>query len=86
MSLKSASKKESYWKVCFFDAIDKEEFLVYYQPKVNLMDYSISGAEALCRWKHNGELVPPFRFIPILEQSHNICVLDFYMLEHVCRL
>lgn len=83
--LKKRVEERKLLESLFFDAIDKEEFLVYYQPKVNLMDYSISGAEALCRWKHNGELVPPFRFIPILEQSHNICVLDFYMLEHVCR-
>ncbi|MCM1165048.1 MAG: EAL domain-containing protein [Lachnospiraceae bacterium] len=69
----------------FYDAIDKEEFLIYYQPKVNLQTYTISGAEALCRWQHDGQLIPPIRFIPILEQSHNICILDFYMLEHVCR-
>ena len=83
--LKKRSEAKKLLESLFYDAIDKEEFLVYYQPKVNLIDYTISGAEALCRWKHNGELVPPFRFIPILEQSHNICVLDFYMLEHVCR-
>lgn len=82
--LKKRSEARKLLESLFYDAIDKEEFLVYYQPKVNLIDYTISGAEALCRWKHNGELVPPFRFIPILEQSHNICVLDFYMLEHVC--
>ncbi|MCM1579305.1 MAG: GGDEF domain-containing phosphodiesterase [Ruminococcus sp.] len=69
----------------FPEAIGKEEFLVYYQPKVNLKDYRISGAEALCRWRHEGELIQPVRFIPILEQSHNICILDFYVLEHVCR-
>lgn len=69
----------------FYDAIDNEEFLVYYQPKVNLTNYTLSGAEALCRWKHNGELIQPFRFIPILEQSHNICILDFYVLDHVCK-
>lgn len=82
--LKKRSEARKLLESLFYEAVDKEEFLVYYQPKVNLMDYTISGAEALCRWKHNGELVPPFRFIPILEQSHNICVLDFYMLEHVC--
>lgn len=69
----------------FYDAIDNEEFLVYYQPKINLTNYTLSGAEALCRWKHNEELIQPFRFIPILEQSHNICILDFYVLEHVCK-
>ncbi|MDE6592124.1 MAG: GGDEF domain-containing phosphodiesterase [Oscillospiraceae bacterium] len=83
--LKKRSEAKKMLESLFYEAIDKEEFLVYYQPKVNLIDYTISGAEALCRWQHNDELVPPFRFIPILEQSHNICVLDFYMLEHVCK-
>ena len=69
----------------FPKAIEREEFLVYYQPKVLLKDYRLAGAEALCRWKHNGELVPPNQFIPILEESNAICTLDFYMLEHVCR-
>lgn len=68
----------------FPSALKNEEFLVYYQPKINLKNYTLSGAEALCRWKHNGELIPPYRFIPILEQSSNICLLDFYMLERVC--
>lgn len=69
----------------FPEALKNEEFLVYYQPKVYLKNYELIGAEALCRWQHNGELVPPGSFIPILEQSKAICSLDFYMLDHVCR-
>ncbi len=68
----------------FLRAITNEEFLVYYQPKVGLKDYSVVGAEALCRWNNKGTIMPPIRFIPILEQSYAICDLDFYMLEHVC--
>lgn len=69
----------------FRKSLQQEEFMVYYQPKVLLKDYSLVGAEALCRWKHDGRLIPPNDFIPILEQSNNICDLDFYVLEHVCR-
>lgn len=69
----------------FPEAIKNEEFRVYYQPKVSLKDYSLVGAEALCRWAHNGEIMSPNLFIPVLEQSKDICTLDFYMLEHVCR-
>ena len=69
----------------FPDAIKKEEFLVYYQPKVNLKNYRIVGAEALCRWYHKEELLPPNQFIPVFEQNKAICTLDFYMLEHVCQ-
>lgn len=68
----------------FPEAIRKQEFLVYYQPKYNINTNKIIGAEALCRWFHDGNLIPPGRFIPILEQSKAICALDFYMLEHVC--
>lgn len=69
----------------FPEALKNEEFLVYYQPKVYLKNYELIGAEALCRWQHNGEIIPPGKFIPVLEQSKAICSLDFYMLDHVCR-
>lgn len=72
------------YEIELHDALANEEFLVYYQPKAHLTDYRLTGAEALCRWKHEDELIPPFKFIPVFEQSNAICKLDFYMLEHVC--
>ena len=69
----------------FPEALEKEEFLVYYQPKVYLKDYRLAGAEALCRWYHGDELISPGSFIPVLEQNKAICALDFYMLDHVCQ-
>jgi len=65
--------------------LKKEEFLVYYQPKVDVNTGEIVGAEALCRWFRDGSIVPPMNFIPVLEQNMDICDLDFYMLDHVCR-
>ncbi len=79
--LEHAKKIES----VFPTALKHGEFVVYYQPKVHLTDYRLTGAEALCRWVRNGMIVPPDEFIPILEQSDAICKLDFYMLESVCR-
>lgn len=67
------------------EAIHKQEFQVYYQPKIMLKDYRLVGAEALCRWFKDGKVVAPGEFVPILEQSNLICLLDFYMLEHVCQ-
>ena len=67
------------------DALEKEEFHVYYQPKIQLKNYHLVGAEALCRWFQNGKVIAPGEFIPVLEKSKLICMLDFYMLEHVCR-
>ncbi len=68
----------------FEEAVKNEEFKVFYQPKVNLKTYEPEGAEALCRWIHNDEVIAPDDFIPILEQSSRIETLDFYMLDHVC--
>ena len=65
--------------------LEKEEFLVYYQPKVDIVTRKLVGAEALCRWMKKGKIVPPMEFIPILEINNDICELDFYMLDHVCR-
>jgi len=50
-------------------ALDKEEFVLHYQPKVNLASGKLTGAEALIRWNDpRMGLVPPGRFIPILEE------------------
>ena len=69
----------------FPKALEDGEFLVYYQPKVAIDSGHIAGAEALCRWMHDGQLVPPGEFIPVLEQGLDICKLDFYMLDTVCK-
>ena len=45
----------------------------------------MTGAEALCRWQHDGQVVSPGDFIPVLEKSMEICDLDFYILDHVCK-
>jgi diguanylate cyclase (GGDEF)-like protein len=51
-------------------AIDKEEFVLYYQPKVNLMSGKVTSAEALIRWNDPVTgLVPPGMFIPVLEET-----------------
>ena len=66
-------------------AIDEEEFVVYYQPKVNLRTRTLCGCEALVRWIRNGELVPPGSFIPVLENDGKVQELDFYVFDKVCR-
>ncbi len=83
--LMQSVENEKWVESVFEEALRNEEFMVYYQPKVMLKNYRLNGAEALCRWQHDGEMILPYRFIPVLEQSHMICELDFYVLEHVCR-
>lgn len=55
-------------------ALEREEFVVHYQPKMNMVTGEICGAEALIRWDdpHTG-LVQPNRFIPMLEETGLIC-------------
>ena len=68
----------------FPEALRNEEFRVYYQPKVDIRTGEIIGAEALCRWFHDDKMISPGEFIPVLEETSDICKLDFYMLDHVC--
>lgn len=70
----------------FPDALKNDEFMVYYQPKVNLRGYTLAGAEALCRWMHGGKMIFPDQFIPVLEND-GIAIkrLDFHMLDAVCK-
>ncbi|MBQ7067345.1 MAG: GGDEF domain-containing protein [Lachnospiraceae bacterium] len=66
-------------------ALKREQFEVYYQPKVNINDQAICGCEALVRWYRNGKMIMPLEFIPVLEREGTICSLDFYVLEKVCK-
>ncbi|MCR4644013.1 MAG: EAL domain-containing protein [Oscillospiraceae bacterium] len=68
----------------FPEALQSGEFHVFYQPKVNTETNEICGAEALCRWFHDGKIIPPMDFIPVLEETSEICKLDFHMLDQVC--
>ncbi|MCR4924244.1 MAG: EAL domain-containing protein [Lachnospiraceae bacterium] len=69
----------------FADALKNGEFRPYYQPKVNTNTNTLAGAEALVRWIREGKLISPGEFIPVLEMDDNICILDFYVFEQVCK-
>jgi EAL domain-containing protein (putative c-di-GMP-specific phosphodiesterase class I) len=66
-------------------ALQRNEFVVHYQPNFRLNDLSISGAEALIRW--NGPTVgalPPGDFIPIAETSGQIVEIGKWVLDKAC--
>ena len=65
--------------------IKNGEFEPFYQPKVNLKTGKICGAEALSRWNHDGKILPPGSYIPIMEANDTICLLDLYILKAVCE-
>lgn len=67
-------------------ALAKKEFILNYQPIVELSTNRIAGCESLVRWKHpSGKLYPPSRFIPQIEDSGLIIELGYWIAEEVCR-
>jgi diguanylate cyclase (GGDEF)-like protein/PAS domain S-box-containing protein len=67
-------------------ALDRREFVLYYQPKMDLETEAITGAEALIRWRQPGQgIVLPEKFIPIAEQCGYIIPIGRWVLREACR-
>lgn len=67
-------------------ALDNREFEVFLQPKVELADNKVTGAEALIRYHHKElGLLSPSQFIDILEKNNLIRYIDLFVFEEVCR-
>jgi diguanylate cyclase (GGDEF)-like protein/PAS domain S-box-containing protein len=67
-------------------AIERDEFLLHYQPKVNLVTGEISGVEALIRWQQPDRgLVPPAQFVPVAEDCGLILPIGRWALHEACR-
>ena len=70
----------------FYGAMQQGELEVYLQPKFNLEERKIYGAEALARWRtKTGEMIMPGRFVPPLENIGYVVDLDFYIYEQLLR-
>lgn len=64
-------------------ALALDEFFLVYQPQIDLRSGHVVGAEALLRWRHDGEIVSPFTFIPHLESSRRITEVTRWILDTV---
>jgi diguanylate cyclase (GGDEF)-like protein len=67
------------------NALKKEEFVLYYQPKINLKTGKIDGCEALIRWHHpNGKIILPDKFIPLAEETNLIIPIGAWAIKTAC--
>lgn len=67
-------------------AMEQGDFQVYYQPQYDTLTKQLMSAEALCRWSHkSGTVVEPKEFIPKLEANKETCLVDWFVLEEVCK-
>lgn len=67
-------------------AVERQEFIVYYQPQVSIDTSEVVGVEALLRWDHPDHgIIEPGRFIPLLEETGLIIDVGEWVLREVCR-
>lgn len=64
------------------NALNHDQFILYYQPQINIITRQVEGAEALIRWQHPEKgLIPPDRFIPIAEETGLINKLSLWVIR-----
>jgi len=69
-----------------YNAIDREEMILHYQPQVNGLTGEIIGVEALIRWNHPEKgFLSPAKFIPIAEKTRQILPIGEWVLRSACK-
>jgi diguanylate cyclase (GGDEF)-like protein/PAS domain S-box-containing protein len=68
-------------------ALERDEFELYFQPQFSVSSEEIVGTEVLLRWHHPTEgMIPPLRFIPLLEESGLIITVGAWVIRQTCSL
>lgn len=67
-------------------ALEKDEFVLYYQPQIDIEQNRIIGIEALIRWDRGNGLILPNKFIPLAEESRLILSIGEWVLRKACEL
>lgn len=82
--------KEKHDREKILEAADiNKDFVAFYQPKIDIRDDRVVGAEALVRFKDptdEGRIKAPYFFVPYYEQTGRIVELDFFVCEAVCKM
>ena len=79
------SERHAELKIRLRRALERGEFVLYYQPLVDLSDGRITGVEALIRWLDRDTIVSPADFVPIAEESGLITAIGEWVLLEACR-
>ncbi|GIU16823.1 bifunctional diguanylate cyclase/phosphodiesterase [Shewanella sp. MBTL60-007] len=67
------------------DALENSEFLLHFQPKLDLKSGKVVGCEALIRWQKDGRLISPASFIPVAEETGIIIPIGRWVIEQSCK-
>jgi len=84
-SIRDSLRREKEVESLMRGALERGEFVPFFQPKVDIFTGRLAGAEALVRWRHPERgLVGPDQFIPLFEKNGFIVDIDFHIYEQVC--